>query len=508
VQIVFNRIHNLKQEVNIVWFKRDLRLLDHEPLMLALNSEVPTLLLYIFEPMLLNDAHYSERHFDFIKQSLVNMNEKLAAIGTQLLIIESDASHAFTTLASSLDIKNVFSYQETGLLLTFKRDIKLKEYFKTQKIHWSESVANGVVRGLKNRTNWKEHWIAFINKDFDHPNFDNSTLFGISRIKQLESSFKSVDLNTTKATPFQKGGTTTALKYFEGFLEERINGYNTHYSKPLTSRNYSSRLSPYLAWGNLSIRMVAQKAASFKSQIKNKRNLNSFLSRLRWQAHFIEKFEMEYQMEYRNVHAAFRSLNKPSNLEVQQAWKEGKTGYPMVDAGMRCLVATGFVNFRIRAMLVSFFTHHLWQPWQDASEHMAQQFLDFEPGIHYPQLQMQAGVTGINTVRIYSPVRNSLDHDPEAVFLKKWLPELAHLPVPYIHEPWEIPAMEAVFQNFELGKDYPLPIVDAKLARKHAQDILYGIKKDAKSKSESRRIVNKHTNPGREIWPGGGEIRS
>jgi deoxyribodipyrimidine photo-lyase len=498
----------MKQEVNIVWFKRDLRLLDHEPLMRALSSNVPALLLYIFEPILLNDAHYSKRHFDFIKQSLVNMNEKLAAVGSQLLVIEGDAMQVFETLQNTFDIRNVFSHQETGLLITYKRDATLKEYFKSHKINWSESIANGVVRGLKNRTNWKEHWIAFINKDFDHPNFDNSTLFGIPRIAQLEACFKSVDLNTGKNTPFQKGGTTTALKYFEGFLEERINGYNTHYSKPLTSRNHSSRLSPYLAWGNMSIRMVAQKAASFKSHVKNKRNLNSFLSRLRWQAHFIEKFEMEYQMEYRNVHAAFRALEKPSNLIIQQAWKEGNTGYPMVDAGMRCLVATGFVNFRIRAMLVSFFTHHLWQPWQDASVHMAQQFLDFEPGIHYPQLQMQAGVTGINTVRIYSPVRNSLDHDPEAVFLKKWLPELAHLPISYIHEPWKMPAMEAMFHNFELGRDYPLPIVEAKLARKHAQDVLYGIKKDAKSKQESRRIVNKHTNPGREIWPGGDKLRT
>lgn len=498
----------MKQPVNIVWYKRDLRLLDHQPLMYALNNEVPTLLLYIFEPILLNDPHYSQRHFDFIKQSLVDMNNKLQSIGTQLLIIESDALVAFKILNDLLHIKKVYSYQETGLLITFKRDQELKKYFKSQQITWTEYVANGVVRGLKNRSTWKEHWIEFINKDCDHPNFDNSAIFGVSKIKELQAKFKPVDLKTCTSTPFQKGGTSMAFKYFESFLKERINGYNTHYSKPDTSRNYSSRLSPYLAWGNISIRMVAQKAASCKNHITNKRNLDSFLSRLRWQAHFIEKFEMEYQMEWRNVHAAFRNLDKPANPSLQQAWREGKTGLPMVDAGMRCLVATGFVNFRIRAMLVSFFTHHLWQPWQDASVHMARQFLDFEPGIHYPQLQMQAGVTGINTVRIYSPVRNSIDHDPEAVFLKKWLPELAHLPISYIHEPWKIPALEAMFHNFELGKDYPFPVVDVTLSRKRAQDILYGIKKDAQSKEESRRIVQKHTNPGREIWPGGDQLRT
>jgi deoxyribodipyrimidine photo-lyase len=131
--------------------------------------------------------------------------------------------------------------------------------------------------------------------------------------------------------------------------------------------------------------------------------------------------------------------------------------------------------------------------WQAATTHLSQQFLDFEPGIHFPQLQMQAGETGINNLRIYNPTTNSHKHDPDAVFIKKWVPELSGLEILFVHEPYLMTDMEQVFYNFKLGANYPHPIVDIKENRKRASDILWNMQDDAEVRRESSRILKRHT---------------
>ena len=171
----------------------------------------------------------------------------------------------------------------------------------------------------------------------------------------------------------------------------------------------------------------------------------------------------------------------------------------MIDAAMRCVKATGYLNFRMRSMLVSFLTHHLGQHWKYGAPWLAQQFLDFEPGVHYPQFQMQAGVTGINTIRIYNPVKQSQDHDPEAICITKWLPELAELPIQFRLQPWLMTSMEQQFYQFQLGKDYPLPIVDIQESGRLARDRIWKAKQSPEVKQESYRILKRHTVPNRRV---------
>ena len=482
-----------KEHINIVWFKRDLRLQDNEAISNALKTGKRTLILYVFEHNLLNDHHYSTRHFNFIKESIKDVNLQLKPYDAKVLTVTSDITSTFNQLQSFYKIDTVYSHVETGLLITYNRDKEFKRYCRNNVIQWIENKNNGVERGLVNRANWFENWETYMKADPARFEPKANQLLNPSEIKILENVFTVTDLETPISTNFQKGGSTMGWKYANSFFENRHTEYMFNISKPEASRSSCSRISPYIAWGNLSIRQVFQKGKITKLKTKDKRHIGAFLSRLRWQAHFIQKFEMEHTMEQASVNKGYHKLKKSISDAHQDAWSQGETGFPLVDASMRCLVKTGYVNFRMRAMLASFFTHILWQPWQAATTHLSQQFLDFEPGIHFPQLQMQAGETGINNLRIYNPTINSLKHDPDAVFIKKWVPELSGLEIPFVHEPYLMTDMEQVFYNFKLGENYPHPIVDIKENRKRASDILWNMKDDAEVRRESSRILKRHT---------------
>ncbi len=496
----------------LVWFKRDLRWQDHAALAQAAKHG-PVRCIYVVEPELWLQPDAALQHFEFVRESLQALDTILRLQGGCVEVHTGELPDVLSRIWREAPFRHLHAHQETGNGFTYARDLRVGAWCKAHSVAWHEYPQFGVVRRLKNRNLWRASWEQHMAAPMQH--------VGELQFWQPNALSRSWCTSPNMQAPShlqhnpplrQRGGRPLALETLHSFLHARSLGYRGGISSPLSAPDACSRLSAYLAWGCISMREVVQHTRAHIAQLppqasRHRAGLTAFISRLYWHCHFIQKLESEPAIEWHNMHRGYDDLREHDFNEAHfEALKTARTGWPMVDACVTMLRETGWLNFRMRAMLVSVAAYPLWLHWRPVGEWLATQFLDYEPGIHWSQLQMQSGTTGINTTRVYNPIKQAQDHDPHGRFVRQWLPVMRQVPDTWVFEPWRMPhTMQAhlgVFVGGDTNPDLPntlvQPVVDLAQATREAKQMLHSRRQTDEVKAAKKAVVDKHAS--RKNW--------
>ena len=514
----------------IYWLKRDFRLYDNPALTAALAQHERVLPLFVLEPSAVAAPETSAFHLHAQCDAFNGLYTQVAAGGGELAFAHAEVTELLTRLHKLQPITHLISHMETGGNRTYDRDRAVRVWCDAHGVMWDELQQTAVFRGPVDRDRRHRYWEAFTTapllpvpvhlnrlgipdayrealvaargtratKTFSPaapPELDRwmpqSPLFGSVANGPLHCSQFGKTLDEEQITYVQPVNEPAAHKTLATFLEARAIHYSKGMSSPNTAFYNCSRLSVHFAWGTLSVRTAYQRTRQRTDELKAAgdpwsktmaRNLRSFQSRLHWHDHFTQRLETEVELEHRPLNPNFWELKLEDRPDFLEAWLQGRTGFPMVDACMRCMSVTGYLNFRMRAMLTSTATHLLHLDYRSIDKGMAQRYTDYEPGIHLSQLQMQAGMVGINTLRTYSPEKQLLDHDREGTFVHRWVPELR----PYT-------VRQIVQRDLTQGiGDYPPALVDRKERAQTYKQLLNALKYRPGAEAVTQRVFNKH----------------
>ena len=503
----------------LVWFKRDLRVHDHAAVHAAIlrSPGRPWRGVYIVEPSVWAQPDASARQLGFVMECVADLQAQVQAHGGSLAVLQGEACEVLARLHAESPFDALLAHEETGNALTYQRDLAVAAWCRARGIAFEEWPQNGVVRRLRSRDTWHRSWEAFMRSS----RWPTPTQVALSSGPNSSGSparapwapFDLPVFGEADAPRRQQGGRRRALQVLDEFLSDRCARYRGGISSPLSAPSACSRLSPYLALGCLSLREVVQATHHRLAQLaeqtcmappdeqawsaRQQAGLHAFISRLHWHCHFIQKLESEPEIEWRNVHRGYDGLREDEfSAEHFAALQAGRTGWPLVDACVAMLRETGWINFRMRAMLVSVASYPLWLHWRPVGEWLARQFVDYEPGIHWSQMQMQAGTTGINTTRVYNPIKQARDQDPHGVFVRRWLPAMRRVPDTWLFEPWRMPADVQARCGLRVGADeqadIPLPPVDLEQALRSAKARLHARRADPGVREAKQAIVERH----------------
>ncbi len=443
----------------LLWFRRDLRLRDHPALVRAAQrgTVIPV---FILDPNLLHHPETGSARVAFMLECLRSLDKELRQRGGYLILRYGQPEQILPEIVRETRADGVYALEDIERVYGRVRDYRINQVFEREhlRIRWFD--CSGLIKELIDYPAYREVWfqgmqepILPIPKEImTPPGIKTEAIPTVEALKLIPDS---------KVIP--EGGSSAAYSLLKQFLNNSLTRYHWQLSYP--AADITSRLSPYLKFGVISIREAIQAAYRVlpSKDYRVQRSVHQFVSRLRWRDGFDQRYFYLPQLELQSLYKGFEETEQEPEIfpEHYQAWCDGLTGFPLVDASARCLKATGFLNFRTRALHSSFLTNLLNIDWRFGALHYMRHLLDGETCIDHYQHQMQAGITHCidkRWTRIYNPEQRGVDRcDPDADFIRKWIPELKDIPHEYLGSPWETSLFKA--------KDYPERMVDYKAQR-------------------------------------------
>jgi len=479
----------------VVWHRKHLRIDDHLAVTRAVADGDVVCPLFIFDPSFYGgDGLACDARLRFLHETVTSLDTLYAATARDRVIHSPTAQHATTTaldLHEGPDTRTntrettptLEPPAEPGMTLGYGDPAAILSAFVDR--GWSvltmatptsrygkkrdrrirracgDAVSflsgDGLVRDTERpRENWQDRVESWLTDTQHDTNGDEATGVALETGVTPAAIDERYGVRPTK-TKVPTGTHREATTQLRGFVE-RIQSYPGNISAPQDARDGTSGLSPYINFGLLSIRQVYQHV---RENAPDCRGREMFTSRLVWNMHYNQKLVDWPGWTERAVNPVFEDRNTDTHdAELVTAWKRGQTGFPMVDASLRCLQQTGWLNFRMRAMCASFFTHILQQPWWIGADWYHHHLIDSDVGVNYTQWQSQAGLVGKPSQRVYNPRKQVRDHDPDGEWIVEWVPELAALPSEYLDRPERTPLAVQDDCGVRIGEDYPRPVVD------------------------------------------------
>jgi deoxyribodipyrimidine photo-lyase len=450
----------------LVWHRDDLRTADNAALAAAAADGDPCPV-FVFDP-----RYYGERslacdaRLRFLHECVADLDRQYRARGGRLAMRRGDPRTVLRDLLDSGVVEEVYCNRSTTA--RYGREVAETVRAWPEVTAFSDDGIRRVDRRYRDGTvavdtregvagddrPWQEQCEAYFEADpAPRPeSLPDNPVESTTSVDDIEDRY---DVAPVK-TGVPPGGTVAGNERLSAFCD-RISEYPSAVSPPAAAAERSSRLSPYLAFGALSPRQVYRAV----EEAPDSRGTEMYRSRLFWNRHYTQKLADWPGWADRAVNPVYRGLFRDEHdPELVAAWKEGRTGFPMVDASMRALVGTGYLNFRMRAMVATFFHYVLREWWRRGADFMYRHLIDADPAINYTQWQSQCDLTGVHPVRIYDPAKQFREYDPDGEFVREYVPELAALPDEHLASPEKAPLAVQEEAGVRIGEDYPRPVVD------------------------------------------------